>query len=201
MQAIDTPSSVVGNVHNVVTSGFHGFLRYISPDTKNFPRKQLRAAEAASILSVPGTGIGMVFENDPTSVDYFQEGKGTDDANVAIANAAAAGAPKTAPIFFAVDYDATTDNIQGPILTYFQEVHAAMDAAGILTGIYGSGEACEAMKQAGVAHFTWLAQSRGWSGFLKWKPKADIIQGPGATVAGLDVDTDFVVNEAVLWTA
>jgi hypothetical protein len=201
MEAIDTPYAVTNNVHNIVNAGYHGFLRYISPDTPNFPNKQLRAGEASAIHSVPGTGIGMVYETNPTSAGYFAPGKGVQDANDAIAAHSAAGAPQTVPIFFAVDYDASGADINGAILGYFADVHSTMSGAGLLTGIYGSGDACQAMKNAGVVHYTWLAQSRGWSGYGAWKTSADIVQGPTGNIAGIDLDTDYVVNEAVLWTA
>jgi hypothetical protein len=73
-------------------------------------------------------------------------------------------------IYFAVDYDASRDDIGGPIRDYFGGVAAGFAAAGGDTppaykvGVYGSGHVCQALTQAGLAEYTWLAMSTGWAG-------------------------------------
>jgi len=199
MQAIDTPESILGNVHNILNSGFHGIVRYISPNTQNFPKKQLTAAEVAAIHSVPGMRVGMVYETNSDHVGYFTAGTAANDAAHVLAVVAALNVPVAVPAFFAVDFDALTADLNGPIKAYFKTVHDTVKATGRLIGVYGSGNACSFLHNEGTVHYTWLAQSRGWGGYAAWKPKADVIQGPATKVAGLDVDTDFVVNEEVLW--
>jgi hypothetical protein len=200
MQAIDTTSSVLGNINNILSAGYHGIIRYISPNTKNFPNKQLTPDEISAVHSVPGMALGLVYENGyPTSVGYFSAAQGTADATDALATFTSLGVPATIPVFFAVDYDAADADISGAILDYFTTVHAQFSAAGLLIGVYGSGATCSYLQGAGVVHYTWLSQSRGFNGYSDWKPSADIIQGPESTIAGLDSDTDYVVNEVVLW--
>ena len=86
MQAIDTTSSVLGNINNILSAGYHGIIRYISPNTKNFPNKQLTPDEISAVHSVPGMALGLVYENGyPTSVGYFSAAQGTADATDALA--------------------------------------------------------------------------------------------------------------------
>lgn len=199
MQTIDTTQSVVGSVNRVLGAGYHGIIRYISRDTSNFPQKRLTTKEAASIHAVPGMRIGLVYENDPVDSIYFTTEQAAEDGTDAIETFAALKAPSQVPVFFTVDYDASDEDLAGPILEYFSSLHAQFTKAGRLIGVYGSGQSCSKLKEAGIVHFTWLAQSTGWNGYSRWKTSADVIQGPESIVAGLDADTDYVVNEAVLW--
>jgi hypothetical protein len=202
MEAIDTTSSVLGNIHNVLDAGYHGIIRYVSPNTGNFPNKCLTADEVAAIFAVSGMAIGLVHEAGvPTTVGYFTVARADANAADALNTVGALNVPTSVPVFFTVDYDPSVDDIAGPITDYFTAVHGAFSGAGRLIGVYSSGAACKALLAAGVVHFTWLSQSTGFNGYEEWKPQADIVQGPESQVAGLDVDTDEVVNEAVLWTA
>lgn len=195
MQAIDTPFSVVGHVSSVINSGRHGFLRYISPNTASFPAKRLTSAEIEEIHAHGGK-VGLVWESGfPTSGNYFTQEQADQDAQGAIEICEQLGIPSEIPVFFAADYDATPTDVTD----YFRVVHAKVKESGRLIGVYGSGDVCSTLARAGIAHYTWLAQSRGWGGFGGWEGEADIVQGPSSTVGGLSVDTDLVVNALVMW--
>ena len=168
MQSVDSVSSVTGNVHNILNAGYSGIIRYISPNTSLHPTKKLTVDEIASIHSVDGMTIGIVFENNPTQASYFTDDQASADGANALAVVASLGIPQNIPVFFTVDYDASSSDISGCIGDYFTSVHSQFEAAGRLIGVYGSGAACQALKGQGVAHFTWLAQSTGWMGYASW---------------------------------
>ena len=199
MQAIDTPESTLGRVHDVLAAGYHGVVRYLSSNTGAFPGKQLTAAEIAAIRSLPGMRIGLVWEAGfPTSAGYFSAVKGLCDSVGALRMMTHLGVPKSVPAFFTVDYDAPSHDLEGPIAAYFESVHAAFSRAGRLVGAYGSGLTGSFLKDRGLVHYRWRAQSKGFAGYAA-AGDFEILQGPSARIAGLDVDTNVVQDLVVLW--
>src|SRR5947209_6722595 len=83
--------------------------------------KCLDAAEAQALLAA-GLQIFVVYETAPTSVAYFTRAQGATDAAAAQLAAQRAGQPAQFPIYFAVDYDASDADLQGPITAYFNGV-------------------------------------------------------------------------------
>jgi glycoside hydrolase-like protein len=160
--------------------------RYYSRTTQ-IVGKKLTASEA-QLISGGGMQVVAVYEDGPTSYSYFSSSRGTDDANGALAQAAAVGQPAGSAIYFTVDYDAAASEIAGNITAYFHAVAAAIDGE-YAVGVYGSGNVCSAILGAGLASLAWLAQSTGWggyAGFTQWAIK----QGPEESVCGLNSDTD-----------
>ncbi len=90
--------------------------------------------------------------------------KGTSDATDAIAAATAIGQPSGTPIYFAVDYDASTSDISGPIKNYLQAVKAVFVSQNYpyALGLYGSGAVLSYYQSTFT--YPWLAGSTGWSG-------------------------------------
>lgn len=126
------------------------------------------AITASEKTTITGGGLYIVslFEKgSPTSSSYFTTSKGTSDANDAIAAASAIGQPSNTPIYFAVDYDASDNDISGPIKNYLQAVKAAFTAQGntYKLGLYGSGAVLSYYENTYT--FTWMAGSTGWRGY------------------------------------
>ena len=188
---VDTPLNAAPQLNCLVAAGKRFIARYYARGNRP---KIIRRAEAQAI-SGAGLGIVAVWESGfPTTVDYFARAQGNADGADAHLRATEIGQPRDTPIYFAVDYDADPAHVAGPILEYFRGIAeglaaAAGGAARYAVGCYGSGIVCTAIKAAGLARFTWLAQSRGWrgyAGFTQW----NIRQGPVATLCNLDVDSD-----------
>jgi len=199
MQAIDTPESTLGCVHDILAAGYHGVVRYVSSNAEAFPGKQLTQTEVSVIRSVAGMRIGLVWEAGfPTSAGYFSAANGICDSVGALRMMTHLGVPKAVPLFFAVDYDASSHDLEGPIAAYFEAIHAAFSRAGRLVGVYGSGLTGSYLKGRGLVHYRWRAQSQGFAGYAA-AVDFEILQGPSARVAGLDVDTNVVQDLAVLW--
>jgi hypothetical protein len=166
---ISTNRDVTGSAVCLKQAGFDFVFRYYSTTTTQ-PEKRLTLAEANAILAA-GLMLGIVYEDGPTSVEYFLSARGLQDAANAFNIAISMGQPAGSAIYFTVDYDAPAEDISGPIFDYFNNVSQGLQnasAGGAITfaiGVYGSGYTCDYMKgQAGIAKYSWLSESTGWGG-------------------------------------
>ncbi len=174
--------------------GIEFAFRYYSRTTHQ-PQKRLTAAEAAA-LGAAGIQVAVVYEDAPLSAAYFTEARGKLDGASAVAEAAALGQPQGSAIYFAVDYDALPHDISGAVCEYFAGVNEAMAGKGYAIGVYGSGAVCQYLKaNCPFVQYTWLAESRGWSGtkaYTAWNVIQTVSPGP---LAGLGQD-DYELCEA-----
>ena len=163
-----------------------GYLSSINPTgAKCWTPQRVRAvADAGMRVGLVHEGWGGVGGKGISSLDGLRDGK------YCRARAAELGAPKGACVYFACDTDFVQSQIISLVLPYFKQIREAFADGYYRVGVYGSGAVCSAAKGAGFADLTWLAQSRGWSGYAAWLPKADMVQGRVTKLAGLDVDTD-----------
>lgn len=133
--------------------------------------KILDAAEATSLHSA-GLRINAVYETcagvctfdcagSPCGVAYFTPAQGTYDGTQAKASAQRAGQPGTAPIYFAIDYDASDADLV-TITEYFNAVYNAINGAYPL-GVYGSYQVCE------YARLHWPGVPYRWQA-VGWNP-------------------------------
>ena len=188
VNGVDASSACTSSTITCLQSEGISFVgRYYSRTTK-IEGKKLTASEAA-LLSAAGLQIVAVYEDGPTSYDYFSEARGAADAEGALEQAEAIGQPAGTAIYFTVDYDATSDEIAGEISAYFGAINAALSGT-YTVGVYGSGAVCSAITAAGLAELAWLAQSTGWSGYSEFSAWA-IKQGPEQSVCDLNSDTDI----------
>jgi hypothetical protein len=91
--------------------------------------------------------------------------------------------PAGTQIYAAVDYDpddsdASGPTINGPISTYMKAFQAAIQPAGYLASVYGSGRTCRILMANGLAQTGWLTQSTGFAEYSIFKPRAGIVQLP-----------------------
>lgn len=175
----------------LLSSGMSFVGRYYSRTT-HIEGKKLTQSEAL-LISQSGLQLVAVYEDGPTSADYFSAARGTEDADGAITQAQAVGQPIGSVIYFTVDYDATSSDIAGNITAYFSALDAALSGMYVV-GVYGSGAVCTAMTAAGLAQIAWLAQSTGWTGYSQFTNWA-IKQGPEQSVCGLNSDSDIAHGE------
>jgi hypothetical protein len=124
------------------------------------PRKNLSRTEAAALCAA-GLRIAAVWEDgSPTNAAYFGHKKGLSDGKAAFNYAKGTiGQPLNAPIYFAVDYDASAQDLEGLIIPYFQGISEAFHTAagaGLAypIGVYGSGLTCRTLLAAGLVSFT-----------------------------------------------
>jgi hypothetical protein len=134
----------------IKSQGYGFAMRYLSRDSS----KDLSLGEANSLASY-GIWMGVVWE---TSARRARDGyaAGRVDAARALAAARELEMPEDRPIYFAVDYDASTSEVVG----YFQGVVSYMGLA--RTGVYGGYNVVKGLDSAGLA--TWFWQTLAWSG-------------------------------------
>lgn len=166
-QGIDLPidaSDVLGELQG---SGLAFVARYYRDPESSWPA--LSPSEARR-LSALGLKIVAVWEPHVPRPAHFSYSSGYTDAVAAYDQARAVGQPAGSAIYFAVDFDARRLT---PIEQYFIGVNAGLAAAsggreGYEVGVYGSGAVCQAVKQAGLARYSWLSNAPGWAGALSY---------------------------------
>lgn len=189
--------AVAENAGAIVEAGYVGVGLYYFR-TSGF--KQLLTADIASALSAAGLFIFSAYESgEPVTAAYFTTDQANADAHVAAVRAIDAGQPGDTPIYFAVDYDASPDDLPA-IRAYFAEITRVFGVVGSphKIGVYGSGLVCRHLSDAGLP-FTWLSQSRGFAGYNDWKPRANIVQGPVSKFGDIDIDTDTTFGNSGAW--
>lgn len=170
---VDTSTNTIDSIGCLAANSIAFVGRYFARSGA----KRLTVDEAAR-LGTAGIKIVAVWEDGkPTSATYFDRAKGLRDGKDAHNMAKAMSQPDGTPIFFAVDYDASPEDINGVIKQYFEGVQAALDdaASKYKVGVYGSGRTCRIISQVkSLASYSWLAQSTGWAehkSFSDWQIK------------------------------
>ena len=193
-KGFDTTANCTRKAQEIKTEGYDFVGRYLSRHSW----KVISPHEAAALLQA-GVAIVLVYEDGPTSGTYFSNGRGETDATRGAQQAHLIGAPAGTTIYFAVDYDASEDDVAGAITQYFRGV-----AAGLRTfaadgnplyrvGVYGSGLTCSTITRAGLASLGWLADATGWRGHDTYTGCA-ISQSLPIKILGMSVDPDKAVD-------
>jgi hypothetical protein len=161
------------------SAGYIFAVRYLSYDTG----KNLSASEARALMAA---GVDIVSNWESGASDALMgNARGASDAQEAQRQATAAGMPAGRPIYFSVDFDATSGQ-QAAINDYFDGVASVL--GGDRTGAYGGFYPIQRLFDAGKIGFGW--QTYAWSGG-QWEPRAQLRQiHNGVTVAGGDCDVD-----------
>lgn len=142
-------------------SGVSTVIRYYASTN----RPKTLTPEEAKVISAEGFGILPVFQDSSRDISHFSKDIGTRNAKSAKAFAESVGQPADvgSAIFFAVDQDYTTAQIDGPILAYFKAVRAEIDGA-FAIGAYGSGALLSKLQHEGLIDLAWISMSRGFLG-------------------------------------
>ncbi len=174
-------------------------MKFVARYYSKYAQKALTRREALA-LSQAGLKVAVVYQDIHNDVQYFSAEQGTDGATRALQQAAATGQPAGSAIYFAVDFDPTPAQLSGPVTDHFRAVARAFLAAPMhyLVGVYGSGLVCSAMRDAGLATYTWLSGSTGFRGSAAFQPQAHLVQtAPSRTICGgqLSIDDDVAQIE------
>jgi hypothetical protein len=143
-------SSARPSISTIQASGANGVLRYLTPagGAKAATKSELDAYRAAGLI------VGLIFETTATRA-LAGRAAGKADALEAAKEAAALGYPTSAPIGFAVDFDAQWSQVSD----YFQGIADAHIPNPIMA--YGSYTVVEAALDAHLASYAW--QTAAWS--------------------------------------
>lgn len=158
--------------------------RYLSHDTSG---KSLTRAEADQ-LSRAGIWLVVVWESTASRA-LAGRAAGIADATEAARQARACGMPADRPIYFAVDFDASSAQ-QTAINAYLDGAAAVIGRARV--GLYGGYGPVKRAFDAGKIRWGW--QTYAWSGG-RWDKRAQLQQySNGHVVNGVGVDYDRAVH-------
>lgn len=179
----------------LIAAGKRFIVGYVSHDVS----KNLTRAECLAYLDA-GIGVGLVWE---TTTDRALSGGsgGLEDGKEARRQANAIGFPTGKPIFTAVDFDATSAQLDKPIRGYLNGF--ASTVGGIrLAGVYGGLDTVKFALTAGLVGLGW--QTYAWSTIdhkVVWDPRAYAQQyRNGVKIDGHDTDLDRVKDLSAFWT-
>lgn len=149
------------------------------------------------VKAIQGAGLALflILELSPTKAAYFSYAKGVSDAQFALAEAEYLGAPKGIAIYFTVDYEAQPQDMAA-INEYLHGVHSILTGK-YLVGIYGSYAVMIATKGASYPPDRYF-QTLAWS-YGKKAPNHIYQATNGTELAGINVDVDYVNDDAGLW--
>ena len=160
-------------------AGINFIIRYYS----HSPSKNLSPSEAR-LISSNGMSIVTVWETAGDHYGFFSLSQGHADGAAASVMGQKVGQPIDSTIYFAVDFDASVQQVTQNITEYFKGVRNGL--AGAVSGrptysigVYGSGRVCSMLLQSGLVDQTWfanawLASSNNFSAWnIKQSPKGD----------------------------
>ncbi|NVY96620.1 DUF1906 domain-containing protein [Lactobacillus sp. DCY120] len=150
--------------------GFKIVGRYLTGSVgtgTNRRNKNLTTAEIKN-LTAAGLKIFPIYEDGGYEVSYFTATQGINDAAAAVLAARKLGFPRASTIYFAVDVDIQAGDLAGTVVPYFQSIAQYCQNLEYQVGIYGTRNACQAVKSL-VTHSFVADMSYGWSGNLGFK--------------------------------
>lgn len=167
MKGISTNRYCTQAVECIREADYDFVVRYYSRTTRQ-PEKRMLRAEAQAIANA-GLRLAIVYQDSANTPGYFSRERGATDGRYAYNYAVQQiGQPVGSAIYFAVDYDATPQQIQNAITDYFRGVKQGMEnAAGgqpiYDIGVYGSGATCRLVRaNLSFVEYSWLALATRW---------------------------------------
>lgn len=167
---------------------------YRDPDSR-WPA--LSPSEAQRLSSM-GLKIVAVYEYHSPRPWHFTYAGGYYDALTAYSEARAVGQPPGSAIYFAADFHARDDDLAS-VVSYFRGIYAGLMTAGAGTedyavGVYGSGPVCDAVREAGLARYSWLSDSITWDDGTNYEDW-NIMQGASLPELSFNNDSDQARND------
>lgn len=201
MSIIDTPFNTQAKASCLFSQGIRTVIRYYNFSNSNtFPEKRLELAEA-QVLATNGLELAVVFQQRQNQIADFTSQKGYAAGRRAYRHAQDNIAqPAGSGIYYAVDFDASSSEINDAIVPYFEGVKRAFaeESGGhpeYRVGAYGSGLVCNTLAAKGLIELSWLAMSHGFRGTREALAAGEFHlaqRAPQATLCGLGVDFNDV---------
>ena len=199
---IDTATDVSGIVDCLRGKGILFVGRYFSTyDWKVIKKEEAQKISGADIYIVS------IWQESANYPEYFSYNQGKSDGKNAFKYSAEIGQTPNTPVYFAVDFDATSEHKQR-ILDYFRGVKDGygeyLKEYGInyKIGVYGSYWVLNWLKEQGIATYFYQAYASGWSGGENNNPWPDYdirqVTTP-QTLCGIEVDHDDASSEFGGW--
>jgi peptidoglycan hydrolase-like protein with peptidoglycan-binding domain len=153
-----------GKAASMYSAGYRTVGRYLNVESKRYQAGEFATIFNAGLTTYP---IYQEFNNVITAFDFD---KGKTQGIAAVKRARQLGLNTGTVIYFAVDFDATGDDIVAAIIPFFQGVNEGVQTSKRVTyqvGVYGTRNVCARVSAAGLAVSSFIAgMSTGWSGNL-----------------------------------
>lgn len=184
----------------IKAAGYETVGRYITHGTINGLDKILTAAEI-DVIFANGLSFFPIYQQGNNAVASFTQEEGETQAQAALATARSLSLPFGTIIYFAVDYDATTDEVNKFVTKFFGGVKLVFtaDENYYFIGVYGSRNVCSIISEKGYAISSFVSgMSTGFSGNLGFPLPTNwaFDQISGRTLASgaagqIDIDNDI----------
>ncbi|WP_211346929.1 glycoside hydrolase domain-containing protein [Saccharothrix australiensis] len=158
----------VARARALKAAGYHVVGRYLDEDPWGTLDKEIQPGELEAIFA-GGLRVFPISQYASDAVGDFTWSKGYDHALRAHDRAVGYGFNRGTVIYFAVDYDATGEQITSNIVPYFQGVQAGLATRGkrYVAGVYASRNVCTRVSDEAFARFSFVSgMSWGFSGNL-----------------------------------
>lgn len=149
-------------------AGYTHVGRYLFDPPGSTLDKNIKDGELADIFAA-GLSVFPIYQDNARRLQDFTFAQGFAHAQNAHSCAEAYGFNRGTVIYFAVDYDATADEIASNIVPYFQGVQAGLANKGkrYYHGVYGSRNVCTQVSKRTDARYSFVSgMSWGFSGNL-----------------------------------
>ncbi|WP_431920264.1 glycoside hydrolase domain-containing protein [Micromonospora wenchangensis] len=159
----------------LVASGYYTVGRYLDEDEPKNLQKEIQAGELSAIFA-GGMRVFPISQYNGRGLEDFTYSQGFEHAIRAHARAVGYGFNRGTVIYFAVDYDATDEEITSNIVPYFRGVQAGLSRQGkrYLAGVYGSRNVCSRVSDETYARYSFVSgMSWGFSGNLGFSMPAN----------------------------
>lgn len=196
--ACDTSTPLTASkAATLYAAGYRVVGRYLTNATSAGAfNKKLQPGEI-SIITTASLKVYPIFQTYGGSGTYFNGSQGAADAEAAISAARGYGFAKGATKYFAIDFDATDDDMITSVIPHFRGIKSTVDAAGnyYQIGVYGSRNPCTRLADEGLTSSSMvLDMSNGYSGNLgftmpsnwAWDQISTVTVGTGAS--GITID-------------
>jgi peptidoglycan hydrolase-like protein with peptidoglycan-binding domain len=163
--AADTSTPLTsGKAAALYSAGYRTVGRYLTVESKRYKAGELSTIFGAGLSTFP------IYQQYNNTISAFTYSLGRDQGVAAVKRARQLGFASGTIIYFAVDYDATGDEIVAAIIPFFQGVRDGVATSSRLVyqvGIYGTRNVCATVSAAGLAVSSFVSgMSTGWSGNL-----------------------------------
>jgi peptidoglycan hydrolase-like protein with peptidoglycan-binding domain len=182
------------------SAGYRTIGRYLNVESKRYQPGELGVIFGAGLTTFP------IYQEFNDSSDDFTYFKGYNQGVAAVRRARQLGFVANTVIHFAVDYDATNDDITAVIIPFFQGIRdgvATSTSVSYRVGIYGTRNVCARVSAAGLAVSSFTAgMSTGYSGNLgfplpaNWSYDQIRNYSIGSGSGALEIDKDVKSSSA-----
>jgi peptidoglycan hydrolase-like protein with peptidoglycan-binding domain len=186
----------------LINRGVETVGRYLTNVEGTDLNKKIQPGELETIFRNKLT-IFPIYQTYGGEAAYFNYEQGSQDAEAAILAAKGYGFNPGTTIYFAIDYDATGDDIQSNIIPHFEGIKDSFikNMSGYKIGVYGSRNVCIQVSDKGFVSTSFVSgMSTGFSGNLGFPlPKnwafdqiSTIATGSGDSY--IEIDNDIKSN-------